>query len=41
MKQDGLAPPEATTKTFVVMGKPFDPAKPQEYLDSFKIKRAS
>jgi len=25
----------------VVMGKPFDPAKPQEYLDSFKIKRAS
>ncbi|CAO4156911.1 CmpA/NrtA family ABC transporter substrate-binding protein [Methylorubrum extorquens] len=41
MQQDGLTPPEATTKTFVVMGKTFDPAKPEEYLDSFKIKRAS
>ncbi|MCJ2014690.1 CmpA/NrtA family ABC transporter substrate-binding protein [Methylobacterium sp. J-076] len=41
MRQDGLAPPEATTKTFVVMGKTFDPAKPKEYLDSFAIKRAS
>ncbi|MGU3538008.1 CmpA/NrtA family ABC transporter substrate-binding protein [Methylobacterium sp. A54F] len=41
MKQDGFAAPETTTKTFVVMGKTFDPAKPKEYLDSFKIKRAS
>ena len=41
MKQDGMTPPTATTKTFVVMGKTFDPAKPAEYLDSFKIKRAS
>ena len=41
MKQDGLTPPEATTKTFVVMGKTFDPSKPKEYLDSFAIKRAS
>lgn len=40
MKQAGLTPPEVTTKTFVVMGKPFDPEKPKEYLDSFKIKRA-
>ena len=40
MKQNGLTPPETTTKTFVVMGKTFDPAKPKEYLDSFKIKRA-
>ncbi|MCE4222583.1 ABC transporter substrate-binding protein [Methylobacterium sp. C25] len=41
MKQAGLTPPEATTKTFVVMGKTFDPDKPKEYLDSFAIKRAS
>lgn len=41
MKQDGFTPPEATTKTFAVMGKTFDPAKPKEYLESFKIKRAS
>ncbi|MCJ2044213.1 ABC transporter substrate-binding protein [Methylobacterium sp. J-078] len=40
MKQNGLTPPETTTKSFVVMGKTFDPAKPKEYLDSFKIKRA-
>ncbi|MCJ2132388.1 CmpA/NrtA family ABC transporter substrate-binding protein [Methylobacterium sp. E-045] len=40
MKQAGLTPPETTTKTFVVMGKTFDPAKPKEYIDSFKIKRA-
>jgi nitrate/nitrite transport system substrate-binding protein len=40
MKQNGLTPPETTTKTFVVMGKTFDPAKPKEYLDSFKIRRA-
>ena len=41
MRQDGLTPPEATTKTFVVMGKTFDPGKPKDYLESFKIKRAS
>ncbi|WP_430911506.1 CmpA/NrtA family ABC transporter substrate-binding protein [Methylobacterium sp. sgz302541] len=41
MKQEGLSPPEATTKSFSVMGKPFDPAKPREYVESFKIKRAS
>ena len=41
MKQDGLTPPESTTKSFSVMGKPFDPAKPKEYLESFAIKRAS
>ena len=38
MAQEGLTPPKATTKTFVVMGKTFDPAKPKEYLASFKIK---
>src|SRR5678815_2778743 len=31
MKEAGLAPPAATTKSFVVMGKTFDPAKPAEY----------
>ncbi|KQP02586.1 CmpA/NrtA family ABC transporter substrate-binding protein [Methylobacterium sp. Leaf93] len=40
MKEAGLTPPTATTKTFSVMGKTFDPAKPKEYIDSFKIKRA-
>ncbi|MDB5571426.1 MAG: transporter substrate-binding protein [Hyphomicrobiales bacterium] len=39
MKEVGLAPPAATTKTFVVMGKTFDPAKPEAYLDGFAIKR--
>ena len=41
MKAQGLTPPAATTKTFSVMGKLFDPAKPEEYLKSFAIKRAS
>ena len=39
MKEAGLTPPEASTKTFSVMGKTFDPAKASEYLDSFAIKR--
>ena len=39
MTEVGLTPPKATTKTFVVMGKTFDPAKPEEYLASFKIKK--
>ncbi|MDX2259156.1 MAG: CmpA/NrtA family ABC transporter substrate-binding protein [Hyphomicrobiaceae bacterium] len=39
MKEAGLTPPEATTKTFSVMGKVFDPAKPEEYVASFAIKR--
>ena len=38
MSQEGLTPPAATTKTFVVMGKTFDPGRPKEYLASFKIK---
>jgi nitrate/nitrite transport system substrate-binding protein len=40
MKEVGLTPPTATSKTFVVMGKTFDPAKPDEYVKSFAIKRA-
>lgn len=41
MKEVGLTPPTATTKTFVVMGKTFDPAKPEDYLKSFKIRKES
>jgi nitrate/nitrite transport system substrate-binding protein len=39
MKEVGLAPPTTSTKTFVVMGKTFDPSKPEDYIKSFKIKR--
>ncbi len=41
MKEAGLTPPAATSKTFVVMGKTFDPAKPEEYIKSFAIKRTT
>jgi nitrate/nitrite transport system substrate-binding protein len=41
MKEVGMIPPATTTKSFSVMGKTFDPAKPEEYLGSFKIKKAS
>jgi nitrate/nitrite transport system substrate-binding protein len=41
MKEVGLTPPAATSKTFVVMGKTFDPAKPEDYIKSFAIKRAA
>jgi nitrate/nitrite transport system substrate-binding protein len=40
MQEVGLTPPAETTKTFVVMGKAFDPKKPNEYIESFAIKRA-
>jgi nitrate/nitrite transport system substrate-binding protein len=39
MKDVGLTPPKATSKTFVVMGKTFDSAKPEDYIRSFKIKK--
>ncbi len=39
MKDAGLVPPTATTKTFSVMGKVFDPSTPEEYISGFKIKR--
>jgi nitrate/nitrite transport system substrate-binding protein len=35
-----LTPPATTSKSFVVMGKTVDPAKPEDYIKSFKIKRA-
>ena len=40
MKELGLTPPETSTKTFSVMGKLFDPDKPEAYLQSFAIRRA-
>jgi nitrate/nitrite transport system substrate-binding protein len=40
MKEAGLTPPASTSKTFVVMGKLFDPDKPEDYVASFAIKRA-
>ena len=39
MKEAGLTPPTSTTKTFSVMGKTFDPGKPEEYVSSFAIRR--
>lgn len=41
MKEVGLAPPAATSKSFAVMGKTFDPAKPEDYVKGFAIKRAT
>lgn len=40
MKEAALTPPTTTTKTFSVMGKAFDPDKPEEYIVSFAIKRS-
>jgi nitrate/nitrite transport system substrate-binding protein len=39
MKEVGLTPPASSSKSFTVMGKEFDPAKPEEYVQSFAIKR--
>ncbi|MEO1329293.1 MAG: CmpA/NrtA family ABC transporter substrate-binding protein [Pseudomonadota bacterium] len=39
MKDMGLTPPETTYKSYTIMGKTFDPAKPDEYVDSFPIKK--
>ncbi len=41
MKEVGLTPPAATSKSFKVMGKEFDPTKPDDYVKSFAIKRAA
>jgi nitrate/nitrite transport system substrate-binding protein len=41
MAEVGLTPPAATSKSFVVMGKTFDPAKPEDYIKSFAIKRTT
>ena len=39
MKEAGMKPPTTTTKKFSVMGKEFDPAKPEAYIAGFAIKR--
>lgn len=41
MKEAGLAPPAPGSRPIVVMGKAFDPGKPDAYLASFPIKRAA
>jgi nitrate/nitrite transport system substrate-binding protein len=40
MREVGMKPPTTTSKKFTVMGKEFDPAKPEAYLAGFAIKRA-
>lgn len=40
MRDLGLTPPEETYKSHVIMGKTFDPAEPEAYVDSFAIKRS-
>jgi nitrate/nitrite transport system substrate-binding protein len=37
----GVMPPLSSYKSFAVMGKTFDPASPEDYLNSFKIRKAS
>ncbi len=41
MTEMGLSPPATSSKSFSVMGKAFDPAKPEDYLASFKIRKSS
>src|SRR3954467_6458370 len=41
MQEAGLTPPAERSKSFVVMGKTFDPGKPEDYIKSFAIKRMS
>ena len=40
MKEMGLTPPANSSKKFFVMKKEFNPAKPEEYLKSFAIRKA-
>jgi nitrate/nitrite transport system substrate-binding protein len=39
MTQVGMTPPKETLRKYVIMGKEFDPAKPDAYVASFAIKR--
>ena len=39
MKDMGMATPDVTYQSYQIMGKTFDPSKPEEYVDSFAIKR--
>ncbi len=40
MTEMGLTPPAETSKKYVIMGKEFDPAQPEAYVESFDIKRS-
>lgn len=40
MAETGMTPPKDSMKKITVMGKVFDPAKPEAYVQSFAIKRA-
>ena len=40
MKAAGLTPPDTLYKSYTIMGKSFDPAAPDAYVDSFPIRRA-
>jgi nitrate/nitrite transport system substrate-binding protein len=39
MKELGYTPPAGSYKTHKIMGKTFDPMKPEAYLESFAIRR--
>ena len=39
MAEMGQTPPTTTIQDHVIMGKTFNPGKPQQYVDSFAIKR--
>ncbi|MGB1800469.1 MAG: nitrate ABC transporter substrate-binding protein, partial [Gammaproteobacteria bacterium] len=39
MKDLGYEPPEKTYENYTIMGKEFDYTKPEEYINSFAIKR--
>src|SRR3954454_11682348 len=41
MADMGLTPPATAYKSFSVMGKTFDPTKPDDYLNSFKIRKVT
>jgi nitrate/nitrite transport system substrate-binding protein len=41
MQEMGLSAPASAYKSFTVMGKTFDPAKPDDYLKTFAIKKAA
>ena len=35
-----MTPPSKTYESYTIMGKTFDPLKPEEYVQSFPIKRS-
>jgi nitrate/nitrite transport system substrate-binding protein len=40
MKENGFPAPDVSMKKVTIMKKEFDPAKPEDYLKSFAIKRS-